>query len=86
MYNYGTWNHSFADTADFTVATTMISFFDGQQTQNVDFTLEPDTVTQEPMETFRIEARIGEARPRAANEFIQPNKTVNIIDITSEQQ
>ena len=85
MYNYGTWNHSFAGAADFIVITTQLVLFDGQQQQNVSFTLEPDTVAQEPIETFQIVAAIEEARPLAPNEFIWLTKTVTIIDITGEQ-
>ena len=76
----------FAGSADFTVITQQLGIFPGQEQQEVVFMLEPDAIAQEPPETFRIVATIVEARPLAANEFIQGTKTVTIIDATSKQQ
>ena len=74
--------------ADFIVATPTISIFDDQQQQNVAFILEPDTVCQEPPETFQIEASVSNSqiRPLATNEFLRLTKRVTIIDRTSKQQ
>ena len=78
----------FAGTADFTITTQMIQIFSGQQQQNVGFTLEYDTVSQEQMETFLIVAAVaaGQVRPLEPNEFLQLTKRVTIIDRTSKQQ
>ena len=75
----------FAGMSDFTVVTLVIRI-GGENQQDVMFALEPDTVSQEPNETFRIEATIIVSRSLEPNEFIQRTKVVTIIDITSKQQ
>ena len=76
----------FAGAADFTIATPNIWIFQGTQQQTVDFTLEPDTVSQEPLETFLIVAAVlgGQIRPLKDNEFLQLTKHVTVIDRTSK--
>ena len=73
---------------DFTVLTTQIRIFSGQEQQEVVFILEPDGIAQEPNETFWIVVTIdaSQSQPLASNEFIQSTATVTIIDITSKEE
>ena len=73
---------------DFTVTTQQLAILPGQQQQEVNFTLEPDTICQEPPETFQIVAVVsdGQIRPLADNEFLQLTKVVTIIDRTSKEE
>ena len=77
----------FAGTADFTISTSVIGIFPGQEQEEVVFTLEPDTVAQEPNEEFQIQVTvIDETRPLLSNEFLQLTKRVIIIDRTSKPE
>ena len=75
-------NSFFAGAGDFTVATLMIQLFPGQQIINVNFTLEIDAVSQEPLETFQIVAEVSTIRPLQPNEFLRLTKRVTINDDT----
>ena len=78
----------FAGMSDFTVATSLIGIptLTGEDQQDIVFTLQPDKLFEESLETFRIEATaIMLSRPLEINEFIRKTSIVTIIDGTSKQ-